>query len=443
MSFKPDEFQQCVLDYEPQPSTCVRMEAVAGSGKTSTSVLKIKNLISKYKIPAEEITFITFSNKSAKDLAIKYNKLTGYNEKPIMSTIHSLSLSLLKKHFNIRPNLLNEWSSILVMRDALEETKLDKKYNCNNKRELTALASSILDVTQWYKSNVLTTTNIKDTNFSELDLSDSNSPDLDMELSDFIYAFKTYEDFKSINNQYDYSDLVFKLYIKLLSNPDILNKIKVKQHTWLVDEAQDLDTLLFELIFLLSESNNIYFIYDKVQTIYGFRWAAPYMLEDNHIKSHFDNIVDFKLKYNYRSTSNIVNIGNKCRDVARSQVEAIPFKKEAKGSVRFIKVKNNTLEGDKTAALIKEYLNEGYSYKDIAIIARTNSYLKSVIEPILAKESIPYTLQTKNRRKLFDKPAVKAYFDFISLLLDPTNTMSILSLSNNIKGIGDAFIDKL
>lgn len=442
MEIKLDEFQSKFVASPFSIGQAVRLKAVAGSGKTTTSTMKIKALIDS-GINPESIIFNTFSNKSANDLTVKYNKLVGYSTRPVMSTIHSLSLMVLKKYFKMKPNLLNEWSSIMVMRDALEELKLDEKYNIDNKRELTNLATSILDITQWYKSNIDTKVHIKDIDFKNFNYKDYDAPESIISPSDFALAFKTYEDFKQNNNQFDYSDLVFNLYIMLLQNPDKLAMLKKDYPIIFVDEAQDLDTLLFKLIYLMSAGNSLYLIYDEVQTIYSFRWSAPHMLAEEFLSPHFNSILTYTLEYNYRSTENIVKVGNKCREIANSDVMTTPFKESVKSSVRFIQVKNNLLEGEKTASLIKELITQGYKYEDIAIIARTNSYLKSVIEPILAKELIPYNLQTKNRRKLFDKPLIKAYFDFISLMLNPENQFTILSLALNIKGIGDKFIEKL
>lgn len=437
-----DPHQQNVIDQPFIKDTVTKIKACAGAGKTTTSVMKIKSIIDSGIAP-EQIIFNTFSNKSAQDLTVKYNKLTGYSSKPQMSTIHSLSLHILKKYFNLKPNLLNEWSSILVMRDALEHLDIHTKYKLETKKELTLVASQILEITQWYKANLVKSKHILQTDFTIFNIKDYDAPETYLSNTDFIEAFKTYELFKQNNNQFDYSDLVYKLYIMLLEDKQTLQKLKQDYPVVFVDEAQDLDTLLFKLTYLISEHNNLYLIYDEVQTIYSFRWSSPQMLRDEFLQTHFKNIQNCSLEFNYRSTKNIVDICNQCRQIAKSDVMSKPNKDQVKGSVRFIKVKNNLLEGEKAASLIQELTQQGYQYQDIAIISRTNSYLKAVIEPSLSKLNIPYTLHTKNRRKLFDKPLVKAYFDFITLMLNPTNQFALLSLAQNIKGIGDKFIDKL
>jgi DNA helicase-2/ATP-dependent DNA helicase PcrA len=441
--FNLDEFQQKFIDAQHRRDSVYRLVAVAGAGKTTTAVMKIKSLID-LGVDPKSIIFNTFSNRSARDLLTKYNKLTGYSDKPIMSTIHSLSLTLLKKYFHIKPNLLNEWQATLVMRDVLEETKLAESYNIQNKRELTTLAADALLLTQWYKATVQADKDILYVDLRSFDYREfGDAPESVLRPADFALAFKTYEQFKRNNKQMDYADLVYRLYSLLLVNPDKLRQIKQDFPIMFVDEAQDLDPLLFHLIYLLTEHNSLYLIYDEAQTIYSFRWSSPYMLQPEFLDKHFKNIQSFTLEYNYRSTQGIVKLGNICRSLARSDVMAIAHRENTSGSVRFVRVKTNLLEGEKIAAQIKELTEQGYSYRDIAILARTNSYLKSVVEPILARENIPYNIQSKNRRKLFEKPLTKAYFDFLSLMINPDNQFALLSVAANVKGIGEKFVDRL
>lgn len=437
----PDEFQLAFISHPLTKGECVKLEAVAGSGKTTTSVLKIKSLIESGQFTPEQIVFITFSNKAARDLHKKYKKLTGLTTAPEMSTCHSFSLKMLREYFGVTSTLLNDWSSTLVMRDVLSDMKLDEAYECKDKRALTAVARSFLDLTHWFKSNLIISDPVTTENLGELNyLHHENHPDVNINPKHFREAFVKYEEYKSNSDQMDYSDLLFNLYTNLKSSPAILSKIKQRFPLFIIDECQDNDQLLMRLILLLSGGNTLVTVFDLSQTIYGFRWASPWMLDDDILTKHFTTVTKYPLRYNYRSKANIVNLGNRVRTVLGSEVMAIPNREEEKGSVRLLKVRSNKTEGPMVSKLVKEINASGRKYKDITILARTNSYLKTIIEPALTKSGIPYKLSTKNRKRLFEKPLIQVYFSFITLFTNPENEGALLQIAPHMKGIGAGFL---
>ena len=438
-----DEFQRAFVDFEHKPNQVCKLEAVAGSGKTTCSVLKIKKIIEESSFLPSEIVFITFSNRAAKDLTRKYKTITGLTEKPYMSTVHSFSVALLDKYFDIRGTILNEWSSILVMRDALESLGLDEAYDCKTKRDLTSLAVSILNVISWYKSTLQSHIPILESDFENYSYVDEGGPGSTLNPRDLESVFKEYERFKKSGNLFDYDDLPFILYTSLQSNPQVVDSIQRDFPVFFIDECQDLDSLMFHLVYKLSAGKNLFLIYDVAQTIYGFRWSAPQMLEDDELEGRFKHISTFSLRYNYRSTENIVSVSNIARAIAGSSLVSIPSKKRVQGSSRLITVGSNLNEGAKIASLIKERASQGCSYNDICVISRTNSYLKTIVEPHLIKEGIPYNLLTKSRKKILEKPLIKSYFNMINYLVSDSGGFSILDIAANIQGIGPSYLDKL
>ncbi len=438
-----DQYQEAFVMHPVAKAMCTVLSAVAGSGKTTCSVMKIKKLIDDGYAEADDILFITFSNKSARDLTKKYKKLTGYDSQPFMSTIHSFCLHILRKYANTKVTLLSEWNSTLVMRDALVNLGFDKKYECDNKRDLTILARGAADVTHWYKSLMLARDTIRESTLEGFNFKDFDRyPDTDLSPSDFNKAYLEYERLKENVGQMDYSDLVYSLLVMLDSDPTLLNKVRESFPVIFVDECQDLDRLLYEFIFLISKGNTLFLIGDKAQTIYGFRWAAPYHMERDHLLHRFPTVHEFALRYNYRSTANIVKVTNITRSILRDRIESIPFREDTKGSVKIQKVASNKAEGQQVVNLIKSLVDQGYAYSDIAVLSRTNNYLKTIIEPMLAKDAIPYQLQTKNRKKFFDKPLVQAYFNFISVIVNPDNRLLLVDLAGHVKGVGEATVSK-
>ena len=75
--------------------------AGAGAGKTKTVTHRIIHLI-KEGIPGNQILAITFTNKAAKEMRERVianlEKEGLQEERPFVSTFHSLCVSILKKH---------------------------------------------------------------------------------------------------------------------------------------------------------------------------------------------------------------------------------------------------------------------------------------------------------------------------------------------------------
>lgn len=438
-----DEFQDAFVQHPVVKNECVVLTAVAGAGKTTCTVLKIKDIVEQDLFQPEQILFMTFSNKSARDLTKKYTKLTGLTSKPFMSTIHSFCMHVWRKYLDVKPSLLNEWGAILFMRDSLNDLGLTKKYGCENKRDETILARAAMDMTNWFKSQLhlreeINAESLEGFNYKDFD----QYPGTDLTTDDWVKAFAEFELRKHNAKVMDYSDLVYNLFVRMKEDPALLQKMRNDFPLVFVDECQDNDMLLFEFVFLLTKGNNLFLIGDMAQTIYGFRWAVPHLMERSHVAHLFDNAVVYPLKYNYRSTANIVKVSNITRAIINDPIQSIPFREEVKGSVKIQKVATNKSEGSQVAKLINSLIEEGYEYKDIAVLSRTNNYLKSIVEPMLGSDNIPYSLQTKNRKKFFDKPLVQAYFTFISLMCNPENHMLLVDLAGHIKGIGDSTVSK-
>ena len=109
--------------------------------------------------------------------------------------------------------------------------------------------------------------------------------------------------------------LCYMLRSKLIcsSNPKLL----------IVDEFQDLNSLQFEWIKLLSGNNtNLVAVGDDCQNIYSFRNSDPkYLLE---LDKMIDNLQTFYLTTNYRSSVPILNLANSCIRHIRSDAKMYP-----------------------------------------------------------------------------------------------------------------------
>lgn len=422
VSYELDEYQSAVVNDTYKPNKAVLVQACAGSGKTLTILCKAISL--NKHIQPDKIVSLAFGNKAARELKQRYRSMKDKGQKSIVcSTIHSFSNSILKDFFGKRYTVMTEWKSHIMLRDIIE-----KKLPDATTRELNKLAKELYE-------------NYNKTRITELEEDAESSYFKPSEVESILEEL---EDTKEETKCMDYCDMLFKTYKELLFNPEKLEQIQNHFKVYLIDEAQDLDNLQHVLISMLAKKCYTVYVGDTMQTLYKFRFAQPLYFTESHLSVTFSEVVTYPLLKNYRSTKNIVNIGNTVRVAAKNPYKAVPFRQSVKGSVSMTIVRNNIQEGTKIAREIQNLLSEGVEPKNIAVLSRSNGYIKSIIEPAFVRENIKYKLMSRRQgKKLTEKSTTQAVFNLISYICNDKDSYSLFELAKYINGIGDATAVKL
>ena len=267
----------------------------------------------------------------------------------------------------------------------------------------------------------------------------SFDPDEKDSLSSRVY--QKYLDKQKRNYALDFDDLIHFTAFILDSSPDVLAKWQEMLHYIQVDEAQDSSDSQFHLVEMLSRVHqNLFLVGDPDQTIYEWRGAKPeYLVEFDRMFPDTQTII---MNQNYRSTPNILKVGNHIIKNNKVRVDKDMVTENPEGvEVVHFHGKNDYEETLWVASEIKEILKtENAAYSDITILYRSN-HLSRNIEQALIKENIPYAIFGGVR--FFERKEIKDVLSFLRLIVQGDN-FSFLRLHNHpSKGLGKKFLERL
>ena len=396
--------------------------AGAGSGKTRVLTTRIAYLIDN-GIPSYNILAITFTNKAAKEMKERVETLVPGNY-AFLGTFHSLGVRILRE--NSKECGLESNFTILDSDDVLS---LIKRIMKNKEIDPKELAPS-------YVRNRISF--VKNENLSPREIDNLFNTVSEKRVLDI---YQTYQELIHKNNSVDFDDLLV-LPVELFKKyPEILDKYQEKFKYILVDEYQDTNEVQYQFNKLLaSKYRNLFVVGDANQSIYGFRNA------------NFRNILNFEKDYkdayvvtlesNYRSTNNILECAN-C--VIRNNKERKEL--NLKGTIGDgVKTQYITCENGKMEALtiideIKKLYNQGYDYKDIGILYRTNGQSR-LLEEVFLKENIPYNVV--GAYYFYQRKEIKDLLSYLKLINNQNDDIALRRVINEPKrGIGEKAIENL
>ena len=373
--------------------------AGAGSGKTKVLTTRIAYLI-EHGIPSWHILAITFTNKAAKEMRDRLNLLVP-NHQAFVGTFHSLGLRIIKEN----AHLLN----------------LDRNFTILDSDDVTSIIRKIL----------------KDKGFDPKEYAPSYIKNRISFIKNEKVAkevYYAYLDKLAVNNSVDFDDLL-RLPVELFKkHPDILDMYQDRFQYVLIDEYQDTNEVQYKLSKLLvSKHQNIFVVGDSNQAIYAFRG------------SNYKNILNFEKDYknaqvitlnqNYRSTTTILNAANSVIKNNKERKEFELFSKLGKGlNIKYTRAYDEKHEIKQVIDYINELLNEGFHYRDIGVLYRTNGQARVVEEQFLAF-NIPY--KVVGSYYFYARKEIKDLISYLRLILNHDDEVSLKRVINVPKrGIG-------
>lgn len=248
----------------------VLIVAGPGTGKTKALTARVAYLLGSGRARPAEIAALTFTNKAAREMRERLEKLLGNGAKlPKITTFHALGAEMLKRHGSDE-KLLDERQRTEIIRELVKPATFKgvsvREFGLLISRAKTSLDSSFDQPTR--------------------------------------QLLQRYEIALAEQGLRDFDDLLAKSFELLRSDKDRRPRYKYV----LVDEFQDTSELQYEILKLLGAGQNIFAIGDPSQSIYSFRGAATEMF--GHFREDFPEAREIDLTVNYRSRPEIIKLAN-------------------------------------------------------------------------------------------------------------------------------------
>lgn len=402
--------------------------AGAGSGKTRVLTYRIAYLLAQ-GVPAGAILALTFTNKAAREMKERIQKLVGNDARYLwMGTFHSMCGRMLRQEA-----------------EKLGYTKDFTIYDTADSKSLikTICKEHELDDKVYKPGVVLNRISMLKNSFVSPENYGAN---LNLQREDNIARlYKMYDIYRlyqlrlKSNNAMDFDDMLLETLRLMNDFPEVKNRLQQQFRYILVDEYQDTNHVQYLLIKKLAEpQNNICVVGDDSQSIYSFRGADIHNIL--HFQEQYSNAKLFKLERNYRSTRNIVNASNSLISNNADRIPKEIYSEKEEGAHLIL----TAYETDKEEAKgVVEQITKNHSkrrYNDIAILYRTNVQSR-LFEDELRKHNIPYRVY--GNVSFYQRKEIKDIISYLRLAVNPRDNEALTRAISIYSGIGNTTMKRV
>lgn len=408
--------------------------AGAGSGKTRVLTHRIAYLMEYRDVNPWNIMAITFTNKAAKEMRERVDKIVGYGSENIwVSTFHSTCVRILRRWID----LLGYDRSFTI-------------YDADDQKSLIREVCKYLELdTKNYKERTLL--NVISSAKDELISPDEYELKVlgDFTKSKYAAVYKEYQKRLKNNNALDFDDLIYKTVELFQTSKEALAFYQKRFQYIMVDEYQDTNTAQFRLIKLLADGinddgvreHNLCVVGDDDQSIYKFRGANIYNILN--FEQEYSDAKVIKLEQNYRSTKRILEAANEVISNNIGRKDKALWTNNPEGeAVRFTQFDHDYDEAFNIVSEISRMVaEEQVSFNDFAILYRTNAQSRAFEEKLILK-NVPYKLI--GSINFYARKEVKDLLAYLKTINNGLDSLAIKRIINVPKrGIGLASIDKV
>lgn len=389
--------------------------AGAGTGKTRVVIARIGHLVWRGARPSR-ILAVTFTNKAAREMLARAQRglEKGSDERPEISTIHSLCVRILRRHagqlgYPARFAIVDRGEQETIARRVLKELRI---------ADTVLRPADLLDRIGRWKSRAI-----------RFDAAlDAVPADADDTWTLAAAGYRRYQDALKTAGAVDFDDLLL-LVDELFTGDEAVRRAEAGRFDHvLIDEYQDTSGIQERIIAALARDHrSICVVGDDDQSIYAWRGAEVTHILDFARRWPGAKIV--RLEENYRSTPEIIRAANmlierNSRRHGKTLVSNLP----SGVPPAIIQAQDEADEARRVVADVESLLRERLvEPSEAVILVRTGEQTRS-FEQELRRRNIPYEIV--GSRSFFDRREVKDVMAFLRLLVDPDDDLALTRIAN-------------
>ncbi len=422
-----DKQQEAVLAIDGP----VMVIAGPGSGKTRVLTHRLAYMIAN-GIKPHNIVALTFTNKAAREMKERVEKLIGRHIKDLwIGTFHSIFAKILRREggrLGYEPDysIYDTDDVKQLLKELIKTMDLpDELYKLNTvARRISELKNSMVTPEDYFRR------------------ADLMAEDEAAGREHFGKLYLTYQKRLRAANAMDFDDLLLNMYLVLQHFPDALYKYQNLFEYIMIDEFQDTNKVQYEIAKKLAGIHeNLFVVGDDAQSIYAFRGAN---LENIFaFQRDFPDHKLIRLEQNYRSTQTVVEAANNLIKHNTRQIHKRLWTTNPKGEkIRILRGEDESHEGRKIASdIFERVMRKHLRYSQFAILYRTNAQSRP-IEEALRKQGIPYRIV--GSLEFYKRKEIKDALAYLKVVINPHDDVSLLRIINlPPRGIGKTTIEKL
>jgi DNA helicase-2/ATP-dependent DNA helicase PcrA len=394
-----------------------------GSGKTRVVTSRIAWLVRERGVRPSEILAITFTNKAAREMRERVERLLPGVSGMWVSTFHAMCARILRREIEA----LGAWTRDFSIYDTSDRNQLLKSLIKAANYDTTQFRPALVGswISEW-----------KNTRAGEAPRAEGG-----IEEEVLARVFAKYEEALRTSNALDFDDLLLKVLELFDTQPGLRDAYASRFRHVMVDEYQDTNRVQYRLTkHLSSYHGNLAVCGDPDQSIYAWRGADIRNILD--FESDFGAPVVVKLEQNYRSTGNILRAADAViRNNTQRKAKELFTEREDGALLHLAECGDENDEGREIALQVRGLVAQGVALSGVAIFYRAN-FMQRALESQLRLARVPYSIV--GGVEFYARREIRDLVSHLKLVMNPADDVAFRRIVNVPKrGVGDKSIENL
>lgn len=390
------------------PCICL---AGPGSGKTTVITERTKYLVKDKKVNPTEILVITFTKAAAVQMKERFVRAMGEKHCPVtFGTFHAVFFGILKRAYHFTAaNILKEDQKYQYLKEIVQKLDLEiddeSEFISGIAAEISLVKNDRINLAHYYSANC-----------SE-------------EIFRNIYG--KYHDRLERARLLDFDDMLVYTYELLNEREDICRGWQKRFRYILIDEFQDINQIQYDIIKMLTlPENNLFIVGDDDQSIYRFRGARPEIMLN--FEKDYPETKMVTLDENYRSVENIIQgAGRIIKHNTTRYQKQIHGVREKGERIELHGFAGQAPENLGVIKKVQDYLEEGYRHEDMAVLFRTNTGARMLVEKFM-EYNIPFRVRDA-LPNIYEHWITKNIISYIRIAMGSRERREFLQIINRPK----------